>query len=134
MFTPPAPPPLFSLAIGTKSHNDEAKLSTLLTKLTEEDPILKVDRDPDTHEYCLYGQGEVHLAVARHRLERKYNIQLEAKQPKIAYKETIQAKVEGHGRHKKQTGGRGQFGEVYFKLEPQERGSGIKFMESIVGG
>lgn len=131
---PPEPPPLYSLAIAPKNRNDEAKLSTLLGKIAEEDPMLKVDRDPDTHEYCIYGQGEVHLTLTRQRLERKYNIQLESKRPKIAYKETIQAKVEAHGRHKKQTGGRGQFGEVYLRIEPLERGTGNKFSESIVGG
>ncbi len=134
MPAPPPPPPLYSLAVAPKNRNDEAKLSTLLAKIVEEDPVLKVDRDPDTHEFCLYGQGEVHLTLSRQRLERKYNIQLDSKRPKIAYKESIQAKVEAHGRHKKQTGGRGQFGEVYFKIEPLERGSGSKFSESIVGG
>ena len=102
--------------------------------MTEEDNILKVDRDPDTHEFCLYGQGEVHLTISRQRLERKYHIELDSKRPKIAYKESIQSKVEAHGRHKKQTGGRGQFGDVYFKIEPLERGSGSKFSESVVGG
>lgn len=134
MAVPATPPPLYSLAISPKNRNDEAKLSTLLGKLTEEDAVLKVDRDPDTHEYCLYGQGEVHLTLSRQRLERKYSIQLDTKRPKIAYKETIQGKVESHGRHKKQTGGRGQFGEVYFKIEPLERGTGNKFSESVVGG
>jgi elongation factor G len=132
--TAPAASPLYSLAISPKNRNDEAKLSTLLAKLVEEDPLLKVDRDPDTHEYCLYGQGEVHLTLSRQRLERKYGIQLDSRQPSIAYKETIHSKVEAHGRHKKQTGGRGQFGEVYLKLEPQERGQGVKFSESVVGG
>ncbi|HEY9713243.1 MAG TPA: elongation factor G, partial [Chroococcales cyanobacterium] len=134
MYTPPAPPPLYSLAIAPKNRNDEAKLSTLLGKLIEEDSVLKVDRDPDTHEFCLYGQGEVHLTLSRQRLERKYGIQLDSKRPKIAYKESIQSKADAHGRHKKQTGGRGQFGEVYFKIEPLERSAGNKFSESIVGG
>ncbi len=134
MPVPPPPLPFYSLAIAPKNRGDEAKLSTLLQKLTEEDPILKVDRDPDTHEYCLYGQGEVHLTLGRQRLERKYSIQLDSKRPKIAYKETIQAKVDAHGRHKKQTGGKGQFGEVFVKIEPLERGEGNKFSESIVGG
>lgn len=134
MPAPPPAPPLYSLAIAPKNRNDEAKLSTLLAKVVEEDPVLKVDRDPDTHEFCLYGQGEVHLTLSRQRLERKYNIQLDSKRPKIAYKETIHGKVEAHGRHKKQTGGRGQFGEVYFKIEPLPAGSGNKFSESIVGG
>ncbi|MBK9146052.1 MAG: elongation factor G [Candidatus Melainabacteria bacterium] len=131
---PPEPPPLYSLAIAPKNRNDEAKLSTLLQKLLEEDPVLKVDRDPDTHEYCLYGQGEVHLTLSRQRLERKYSLQLDSKKPQIAYKETIQSAVDAHGRHKKQTGGKGQFGEIFVKIEPQERGSGNKFSESIVGG
>lgn len=134
MPTPPDAPPLYSLAIAPKNRNDEAKLSTLLGKLTEEDPILKVDRDPDTHEYCLYGQGEVHLTLSRQRLERKYHIELDTHKPKISYKESIQAKVEAHGRHKKQTGGRGQFGDVHLRIEPLERGSGSKFGEAIVGG
>lgn len=134
MAVPEVPPPLYSLAIAPKNRNDETKLSTLLGKLIEEDPILKVDRDQDTHELCLYGQGEVHLTLSRQRLERKYHIELESKRPKIAYKETIQSKAEAHGRHKKQTGGRGQFGEVYFRIEPLERGAGNKFTESIVGG
>ncbi|MBX9878287.1 MAG: elongation factor G [Candidatus Obscuribacterales bacterium] len=134
MFAPPAPPPLYSLAITPKTHGDEAKLSTLLAKIIEEDPTIKVDRDPDTNEYCIYGQGEVHLTLTRQRLERKYHLELESKRPLIAYKETIQSKVEAHGRHKKQSGGRGQFGEVYLRLEPQERSSGVKFSESIVGG
>lgn len=134
MPAPPPPPPLYSLAVYPKSRNDETKLSTLLGKLTEEDPLLKVDRDPDTHEYCIYGQGEVHLTLSRHRLERKYGIQIETKKPRISFKETIQTKVEAHGRHKKQSGGRGQFGEVYFRIEPLERGAGNKFSESIVGG
>ena len=134
MPTPPEPPPLYSLSIAPKNRNDEAKLSTLLAKIVEEDPILKIDRDPDTHEFCLYGQGEVHLTLTRQRLERKYHIELDCKRPSIAYKETIQTKQEAHGRHKKQTGGRGQFGDVYFKIEPLERGDGSKFTESIVGG
>lgn len=134
MPTPPEPPPLYSLAIAPKNRSDETKLSSLLHKIVEEDPILKVDRDPDTHEFCLYGQGEVHLTLNRQRLERKYHLSLDSARPKIAYKETISKAVEGHGRHKKQSGGKGQFGEVFLKIEPQERGAGIKFSESIVGG
>lgn len=134
MPTPKEPPALYSLAISPKNRSDEAKLSTLLQKLIEEDPILKVDRDPDTHEFCLYGQGEVHLTLNRQRLERKYSLSLESARPKIAYKETIAKSVNAHGRHKKQSGGKGQFGEVYLKIEPRERGAGIEFTESIVGG
>ncbi len=132
--TPPEPPPLYSLAIAPKNRNDEAKLSTLLARVLEEDPVLHVDRDPDTNEFCLYGQGEVHLTVNRQRLERKYHIELESRRPKIAYKETISKPVEAHGRHKKQTGGRGQFGECHLKMSPLERGAGNKFGESVVGG
>ena len=135
MPAPKEPPPLYSLAISPKNRSDEAKLSTLLQKLLEEDPVLKVDRDPDTHEFCLYGQGEVHLTLNRQRLERKYGLSLESKKPKIAYKETIQKPVpNAHGRHKKQSGGKGQFGEVYLKIEPSASGSGMQFSESIVGG
>lgn len=127
-------PPLYSLAITPKNRNDETKLSAHLAKLAEEDPLLIVDRDPDTHEYCLYGQGEVHLTLARQRLERKYHIALDSARPQIAYRETIQAKAEAHGRHKKQTGGKGQFGDVFLRIEHVERGAGNKFTESIVGG
>lgn len=134
MPVPPDAPPLYSLAIAPKNRNDEAKLGTLLHKLTEEDPILKTDRDPDTNEFCLYGQGEVHLTLSRQRLERKYHIELDSKRPKIAYKESIAKPVEAHGRHKKQSGGRGQFGEVYLKISPLERGAGNRFSESVVGG
>lgn len=132
--TPPAPPPLYSLAIAPKTHADEAKLSTLLHKLSDEDPLVVTDRDPDTGEFCLFGQGEVHLTVSRQRLERKYHIQLDSHRPKIAYKETIRSTVEAHGRHKKQSGGRGQFGDVHLRLSPAERGAGNKFSESVVGG
>jgi elongation factor G len=131
---PMEPPPLYSLAISPLHQSDEAKLSTLLHKITEEDPIVKVDRDPDTHEYCLYGQGDVHLTLTKQKLERKYHIELHSEKPQIAYKETIQTKVEAHYKHKKQSGGRGQYGEVYLRIEPLERGSGTKFTESIIGG
>jgi elongation factor G len=134
MPVPETIPPLYSLAITPKNRNDETKLSAHLAKLVEEDPLLIVDRDKDTHEYCLYGQGEVHLTLARQRLERKYHIALDSARPQIAYKETIQGHAEAHGRHKKQTGGKGQFGDVFLKIESVERGAGNKFTESIVGG
>lgn len=134
MPTPEITPPLYSLAITPKNRNDETKLSAHLAKLVEEDPLLIVDRDPDTHEYCMYGQGEVHLTLCRQRLERKYHISLDSTRPQIAYKETIQGKSEAHGRHKKQTGGKGQFGDVFLKIEAVERGAGNKFTESVVGG
>lgn len=134
MPTPEITPPLYSLAITPKNRNDETKLSAHLAKLVEEDPLLIVDRDPDTHEYCMYGQGEVHLTLSRQRLERKYHISLDSARPQIAYKETIQGQSEAHGRHKKQTGGKGQFGDVFLKIEPVERGAGNKFTESVVGG
>jgi elongation factor G len=134
MPVPETIPPLYSLAITPKNRNDETKLSAHLAKLVEEDPLLIVDRDKDTHEYCLYGQGEVHLTLAKQRLERKYHIALDSTRPQIAYKETIQGKAEAHGRHKKQTGGKGQFGDVFLKIENVERGAGNKFTESIVGG
>ncbi|MBS1954652.1 MAG: elongation factor G [Cyanobacteria bacterium SZAS-4] len=131
---PEVTPPLYSLAITPKNRNDETKLSAHLAKLVEEDPLLIVDRDPDTHEYCMYGQGEVHLTLSRQRLERKYHISLDSTRPQIAYRETIQGKSEAHGRHKKQTGGKGQFGDVFLKIEAVERGGGNKFTESVVGG
>ncbi len=132
--TPPVAPPLYVLAIAPKSHADEAKVMALVSKLLEEDPSLTLDWDADLHEHRLGGQGEVLLSVSLQRLERQYHLQVSADKPKVAYREAIQSAVEAHGRHKKQTGGHGQFGEVYLKIEPAENGSGNQFSESIVGG
>ncbi len=131
---PPLPPPLYVLAIAPKSHDDEAKVMGLITKLLEEDPTLTLDWNADLHEHRLGGQGEVLLSVSLQRLERQYHLQVNAQKPKVAYREAIQASVETHGRHKKQSGGHGQFGEVYLRIEPAENGSGNQFSESIVGG
>ena len=134
MKRPPVPPPLYQLSISPKSRADEAKVMTLVGKILEEDPTLSMEYDPDVREHRLGGQGEMALKVALERLDRQYHLQVATERPKIAYKEAIQSQVEAHGRHKKQTGGHGQFGDVYLRIEPLERGAGSKFSQSIVGG
>lgn len=134
MKRPAKPAPLYCLSISPKSRADETKLTTTLGKLLDEDPILQLDWDASMHEHLLCGQGDMHLSVSIAKLARKYRLEVESQRPKVAYREAIQSPVEAHGRHKKQTGGHGQFGEVYLKLEPLERGTGNKFTESIVGG
>lgn len=134
MKRPPVPPPLYQFTIAPKSRADEAKVMTLVGKLLEEDPTLSVEYDPDVREHRLGGQGEMGLKVALEKLDRQYHLQVATDRPKIAYKEAIQGNVEAHGRHKKQTGGHGQFGEVYLRIEPLERGAGSKFTQSTVGG
>jgi elongation factor G len=126
--------PLYVLSVAPKSRADEGKVLPLMAKLLEEDPTLTFEWDPEMHEHRLGGYGELLLSVSLHRLERQYHLQLTTERPKIAYKEAIQKYVEAHGKHKKQTGGHGQFGEVYIKIESLERGTGNKFSQSIVGG
>ncbi len=128
------PLPMYGLAVTAKSRNDEGKIGDALSKLDEEDPGFKVGHDPTTKERVMNGNGEMHLRVILERLKAKYGVEVETKPPKIAYRETIQAKAEGHHRHKKQTGGAGQFGEVYLRVEPLERGSGLEFVNDIFGG
>lgn len=128
-------PPVYGLAISPEKRNDEVKLSSALAKLMEEDPSLSWEQNQDTHEILLWGQGEIHLKVALERLRRKYNLPMNTRLPQIAYKETIRKPVSGiHGRYKHQSGGHGQFGDVYLDIKPQERGEGFNFNETIVGG
>ncbi len=128
------PVPMFSLALQPKSRGDEQKLSEALQRLTDEDPTLATSRDRQTHELVLSGIGDIHLTTALARLKRRYQVEVDTKPPKIPYRETINGKAEGHYRHKKQTGGAGQFGEVYLRVEPLERGSGFEFVDDIFGG
>ena len=132
--TPAVPQPMYGLAVSTKERGDEQKISEALTRAVEEDPSLKVVRDNVTHETVLYGIGELHLRMVLDRFRSRYKLDLDTKPPKIAYRETIAGKAESHYRHKKQTGGAGQFGEVYMRLEPLPRGSGFEFVDAIVGG
>lgn len=127
------PAPVFGLAIQAVRHGDEQRLSEALAKLVEEDPGLRVEQDPSTQETVLRGQGELHLRMAVERMRQRFNLEVATDTPSIAYRETITAPAEGHYRHKKQTGGAGQFGEVYLRVEPLARGAGFEFVDSIKG-
>jgi len=128
------PDPVFAVAIAPKDRLDEAKLSQMLARLIDEDPALRLMRAEFTNELELCGCGEVHVAVAAERLERKYHVAVRTREPQIAYRETITAATEAHARYKHQTGGHGQFGEVRLRIEPRERGHGVSFEEKVVGG
>ncbi len=128
------PAPVYGLAISLKDRKDEVKLSAALSKLTEEDPALSLDHSQDTHQMVLWGQGEMHLRVALERLKRKYGVEAETGRRQVPYKETIRSGIELRGRHKKQSGGHGQFGDVVIAIEPLARGEGFKFNEKIHGG
>jgi elongation factor G len=127
------PTPMYGLAVMPKARGDEQKISGALAKIVEEDQTFKSHVDRQTHELVIYGLGELHLRLVLERLKNR-GLEVETKPPKIAYKETITLKAEGHHRHKKQTGGAGQFGEVYLKVEPMERGKGFEFADEIFGG
>ena len=128
------PPPCVTMAIETPSKADDEKLGNFLPRLIEEDPTLSLKRDTETKQTVISGQGDLHLEVALSRLKDRYGINTELVTPKVPYKETITAQNEGSYRHKKQSGGRGQFGEVHLRLKPLKRGEGFKFVDSIVGG
>jgi elongation factor G len=128
------PEPMYGLAITAKRRGDEAKIGEALTKLLEEDPTLKVVRDSGTHEMVIYGMGELHLRIVLERMKNRFHVEVDTKQPKIAYRETVTAEAQGHHRHKKQTGGAGQFGEVYLRVKPLERGAGFEFVDDTFGG
>lgn len=126
--------PMISYAIEPKSRGDEDKVSTGLHKVLEEDPTLRFYRDPDTKEMILSGMGQVHLEVSLEKLKRKFGAEVLMKTPKIPYKETIKASASAQGKYKKQSGGRGQYGDCWIKIEPLPRGSGFEFVDKIVGG
>jgi elongation factor G len=133
----PAPEPaqpVYGIAIGVKDRKDEVKLTGALARLMEEDPSLKLEHAKDTHQMVLWGQGEMHLRVALERLKRKYGIDASAGQRQVPYKETIRKSIEVRGRHKKQSGGHGQFGDVVLDIKPLPRGTGFQFAETITGG
>lgn len=129
----PMPTPLYGLAVTPKNRGDEGKLAVALTKIAEEDPTFKYHVDRVTHEMVIQGLGELHLRLVLEKL-RNRGLQVDTHPPKIAYRETISLKAEGHHRHKKQTGGAGQFGEVYLRVEPLPRGEGFMFCDEIFGG
>ncbi len=131
---PAAPEAVQAIGLGLKDRKDEVKLSAAVAKLCEEDTSLRVEHATDTHQIVLHGQGEMHLRVALERLSRKYGIEVVREPRRIAYKETIKGSTEIRGRHKKQSGGHGQFGDVKIEIRPLPRGSGILFGEKITGG
>jgi elongation factor G len=128
------PSPIIEYAIVPKSRGDEEKISAGLQRLRDEDPSLQVRRDLQTKEVILSGMGKAHLEIAVERLKRKFGIDVQLKTPRVPYKETIHGSVEVQGRYKKQTGGRGQYGDCWIRLEPLPRGGGREFVNQIVGG
>ena len=123
-----------SIAIKGKTRNDEDKLGEVIPKIHEEDPAFTASFNSELHQTIARGLGEMHLEVQFERMERKYGVKVETEQPRIAYRETITAQAEGQGRHKKQSGGRGQFGDCWVRLKPLPRGSGYEFVDAIKGG
>ena len=128
------PPPVYAQAIMVKERKDEVKMSSALAKLQEEDHGITVEHNADTHQLLLCGQGEMHLRVAIERLKRKFGVDVERKRRLVPYKETIRGSTTIRGRHKKQSGGHGQFGDVVVEIQPLPRGEGFKFSEKVVGG
>lgn len=128
------PPPVYAVALRPRERKDEVKLSTSLQRLAEEDPSLRIEHNQETGETLLSGNGEMHLRVAIERLESKYQITVESHRPNIPYAETIRKSVSQRGRHKKQSGGHGQFGDVVLDIKPLPRGTGFEFTDTITGG
>jgi len=130
----PLPMPMVGLSVAPKTRGDEQKVAEVLARLTESDPCLCLERNPSANETILRGMGDLHLRIAIERIKEQYKLEVETGKPSIPYRETILANGEGHCRHKKQTGGAGQFGEVYLRVEPLPRGNGFEFINNVVGG
>src|SRR5215218_3515572 len=128
------PEPVMSFAISPKAKGDEEKVATSLRRLSEEDPTLQLRRDPQTGEQLLSGMTQMHVEVAVDRLKRRFGVEVDLNPPQVPYLETIRKESKGHGRYKKQTGGRGQFGDAHIVLEPIEGHTGYEFVDKIVGG
>ena len=126
--------PLYSASIRSEKREDEVKLSTAISKMIDEDESLKISHDNDTHQMLLWGQGDIHLQVAADKLKERYNVTVMTARPEVPYKETIRKPVKQHARHKKQSGGHGEFGDVQVEIKPLPRGSGCQFDETIHGG
>jgi len=131
---PEKPAPVISFAIRPKTRADEEKSSIALQRLVEEDPALETHRDPQTHEIILSGTGQMHIEVTVEKLKRKFNVEVELQAPKVPYMETIKGRAEAQGKYKRQSGGRGQYGDCWLKIEPLARGKGFEFVDEIVGG
>jgi elongation factor G len=127
-------PPVLAIAISAKERKDDVKLGQALAKLAEEDPSITIVHNAETHEVVLWGQGEMHLRVATERLSDRYGVAIERRQPSVGYRETIRRGIVQRGRHKKQSGGHGQYGDVVLEIKPLPRGSGFSFEEKITGG
>src|SRR5271156_4811176 len=127
-------PPVLAIAISAKERKDDVKLGQALNKLAEEDPSITIVHNPETHEVVLWGQGEMHLRVTTERLSDRYGVAIERRSPSVGYRETIRKGVVQRGRHKKQSGGHGQYGDVVLDIKPMPRGAGFSFEEKITGG
>jgi len=135
LFEPPARAhAVISFAVRPKTKADEEKASAALHKLIEEDTALEMHRDPQSHEIILSGTGQMHIEVTVEKLKRKFNVEVELQSPKVPYRETIKGRSESQGKYKRQSGGRGQYGDCWLRLEPLPRGKGFEFVDEIVGG
>jgi len=130
----PMPQPMFALAIEAASKGQEQKLALALARMADEDPCLRVEHHRELNETVIRGLGELHLKVTLQRLRARFGVEVNQRAPRIAYRETIARAAEGHYRHKKQTGGAGQFGEVFLRVEPLPRGGGFEFVDAVKGG
>jgi len=128
------PPTIMSFAIEPKSRGDEEKITSALSRLLEEDPTMRFYRDDQTKEMILSGMGQIHIEVAVEKMKRKFGVEVNLKTPKVPYKETIKGKTNVQGKYKKQSGGRGQYGDCWLDIEPLPRGAGFEFVDKIVGG
>ncbi|MFZ0887539.1 MAG: elongation factor G [Candidatus Binataceae bacterium] len=126
--------PVISFAVHPKAKGDEEKASLALRKLVEEDPALETHRDPQTHDIILSGTGQMHIEVTVEKLKRKFNVEVELQAPKVPYKETIKGRAESQGKYKRQSGGRGQYGDCWLRIEPLPRAKGFEFADEVVGG
>jgi len=126
--------PVYSMAIAAEKREDEVKLSTGIARVVEEDPSIVVEHNEDTHQLVLWGQGDIHLRVAAEKLKGRYNVAVATERPQVPYKETIRRTIQQHARHKKQSGGHGEFGDVHLEIKPRKRGEGFEFVDKITGG
>ncbi len=127
------PLPMFGLAVNATSRGQEQKLATALHRLQEEDPCFTVEHNQELNETIIHGLGDMHLKIMLERMQQRYQVEVDTRPPRIAYRETITRPAEGHYRHKKQTGGAGQFGEVYLRIRPLQRSEGFRFINKVVG-
>jgi elongation factor G len=128
------PTPMYGLAIEPKKRGEEQRISDAIHKITAEDPTFRMDHDATTHETVIRGLGDLHVRSVLERMNTQYKVEVNTRPPRIPFRETITARAEGHARHKKQTGGAGQFGEVYLRVEPLARGTGFEFEDAVRGG